>query len=96
MAFVHNDWALAKIGINLELISARLEGILRQVYPEYHLRDSGLAAEDFGLRWLGPQFVAICRCRHSWGHELPFRRALVWMPDVVGVLRSDRANSENI
>ena len=43
LASVKNDWPFAKIGINLEAVSARFEGILRLVSLEYHLRDPCLA-----------------------------------------------------
>ena len=37
------DWPFAKIGINLEAVGSRFEGILRLIYLEYHLRDPGIA-----------------------------------------------------
>ena len=40
---VQNDWPFAKIGINLESISARFDGVLRLIFLEQHLRDPGLA-----------------------------------------------------
>ena len=42
-ASVKLDWPFAKIGINLEAVGSRFEGILRLIYLEYHLRDPGIA-----------------------------------------------------
>ena len=42
-ASVKTDWPFAKIGINLEAVGSRFEGILRLIYLEYHLRDPGIA-----------------------------------------------------
>ena len=42
-ASVKSDWPFAKIGINLETVGAKFEGILRLIFLEYHLRDPGLA-----------------------------------------------------
>ena len=43
LASVKNDWPFAKIGINLEAVGSRFEGILRLIFLEYHLRDPGIA-----------------------------------------------------
>ena len=42
-ASVKSDWPFAKIGINLEAVGSRFEGILRLIYLEYHLRDPAIA-----------------------------------------------------
>ena len=42
-ASVKSDWPFAKIGINLEAVTSRFEGILRLIFLEYHLRDPGIA-----------------------------------------------------
>ena len=42
-ASVKTDWPFAKIGINLEAVGSRFEGILQLIYLEYHLRDPGIA-----------------------------------------------------
>ena len=38
-ASVKSDWPYAKIGINLEAVVSRFEGVLRLIFLEYHLRD---------------------------------------------------------
>ena len=43
LASVRNDWPFAEIGINLEAVGSRFEGILRLIYLEYHLRDPAIA-----------------------------------------------------
>ena len=42
-ASVKSDWPFAKIGINLEAVGSRFEGILRLIFLEYHLRDPSVA-----------------------------------------------------
>ena len=42
-ASVKSDWPFAKIGINLETVGAKFEGILRLIFLEYHLRAPGRA-----------------------------------------------------
>ena len=37
-ASVKSDWPFANIGINLETVGAKFEGILRFIFLEYHLR----------------------------------------------------------
>ena len=42
-ASVKSDWPYAEIGINLEAVGSRFEGILRLIFLEYHLRDPSVA-----------------------------------------------------